>query len=284
VRTSIPSGPGVGFKPQHFRAITAERQPLAFLEVHAENYMGAGGAPHAQLTRLRADYPLSLHGVGLSIGGARPLDGIHLDRLVALNHRYEPGLFSEHLAWSSHDVGFLNDLLPVPYSGNSLAVVCAHIDEVQTRLGRTMLLENPSTYVLFESSEMSETDFLREIARRTGCGLLLDINNVFVSAKNHATDPFAYIDDFPLALVGEFHLGGHAPDTDEDGAPLLIDAHDRPVIDPVWALFRHALARRGPAPTLVEWDNDVPEWSVLLAEAMRAQACLDNVSGRLAAE
>ena len=272
----IAPGIGVGLKPQHLAAIAAAPPPLAFFEVHAENYMGAGGAPHAQLTHIRENYGLSLHGVGLSIGGAGPLDQEHLARLAALNRRYEPGLFSEHLAWSTHETQFLNDLLPVPYTAAALANVCAHIDEVQMRLGRRMLLENPSTYLLFEASEMSETDFLKEVARRTGCGLLLDINNVFVSAKNHNQNPFAYIDAFPLSLVGEFHLGGHAEDVDEDGAPLLIDAHDRPVADPVWALYQYTLARRGPAPTLVEWDNDVPEWPQLLADAMRAQDCLQD--------
>ena len=276
----IQAGAGVGLKPQHLAAIAADPPPLAFFEVHAENYMGAGGAPHAQLTRIRENYPLSLHGVGLSIGGRQPLDQSHLDRLAALVDRYQPGLFSEHLAWSTHEAHFLNDLLPVPYNDAALAQVCQHIDQVQTRLQRVMLLENPSTYLLFEASDMSETDFLKEIARRTGCGLLLDINNVFVSAKNHNQNAFAYINAFPLAHIGEFHLGGHAEKVDEDGAPLLIDAHDRPVADPVWALFQYTLACSGAAPTLVEWDNDVPEWPVLLAQAARAQHCLDAESAR----
>ena len=276
----IQAGAGVGLKPQHLAAIAADPPPLAFFEVHAENYMGAGGAPHAQLTRIRENYPLSLHGVGLSIGGQQPLDQSHLDRLAALVDRYQPGLFSEHLAWSTHEAHFLNDLLPVPYNDAALAQVCQHIDQVQTRLQRVMLLENPSTYLLFEASDMSETDFLKEIARRTGCGLLLDINNVFVSAKNHNQNAFAYINAFPLAHIGEFHLGGHAEKVDEDGAPLLIDVHDRPVADPVWALFQYTLACSGAAPTLVEWDNDVPEWPVLLAQAARAQHCLDAESAR----
>lgn len=276
----IQAGAGVGLKPQHLAAIAADPPPLAFFEVHAENYMGAGGAPHAQLTRIREKYPLSLHGVGLSIGGRQPLDQSHLDRLAALVDRYQPGLFSEHLAWSTHEAHFLNDLLPVPYNDAALAQVCQHIDQVQTRLQRVMLLENPSTYLLFEASDMSETDFLKEIARRTGCGLLLDINNVFVSAKNHNQNAFAYINAFPLAHIGEFHLGGHAEKVDEDGAPLLIDVHDRPVADPVWALFQYTLACSGAAPTLVEWDNDVPEWPVLLAQAARAQHCLDAESAR----
>ena len=280
MHAGIEAGAGVGLKPQHLAAIAADPPPLAFFEVHAENYMGAGGAPHAQLTRIREKYPLSLHGVGLSIGGQQPLDHAHLERLAALVDRYQPGLFSEHLAWSTHEAQFLNDLLPVPYNAAALAQVCQHIDQVQTRLKRVLLLENPSTYLLLEASDMSETDFLKEIARRSGCGLLLDINNVFVSAKNHNQNPFAYVNVFPLEHVGEFHLGGHADTIDEDGAPLLIDAHDRPVADPVWALFQYTLACCGPAPTLVEWDNDVPEWPVLLAQAARAQHCLDAEATR----
>jgi uncharacterized protein len=269
----LPAAAGVGFKPEHFNAIRAGAAPVGFLEVHAENYMGAGGPPHAQLTALRADFALSLHGVGLSIGGAGPLDADHLDRLAALIRRYQPESFSEHLAWSSHETGYLNDLLPLPYTAETLALVADHIDQVQDRLGVRMLLENPSTYVLFAQSTMSETDFLAEVARRTGCGLLLDVNNVFVSATNHRTDAMAYLDAFPLAHVGEIHLGGHTEESLPSG-PLLIDAHGSPVADPVWALYGAVLDRTGPLPTLIEWDNDVPAFDVLLAEARRAEAAL----------
>ncbi|WGD29788.1 DUF692 domain-containing protein [Ancylobacter sp. WKF20] len=270
----LPPRPGVGFKPEHFAAITAERQPLGFFEVHAENYMGAGGPPHAQLTRLRADYALSIHGVGLSIGSMQPLDRDHLSRLRTLCARYEPESFSEHLAWSSHDSVFLNDLLPLPYTRETLERVADHIDLVQETLGRPMLLENPATYVSFAASTIEETDFLAQLARRTGCGLLLDVNNVLVAATNHHLDPRAYLARFPLAEVREIHLSGHAATVDDHGAPLLIDSHDTPVTDEVWALYAEVIARTGPIATLIEWDNDVPDWPVLRAEAEAADALL----------
>ncbi len=270
----VPPRAGVGLKAEHYRAITATRQPLGWFEVHAENYMGAGGPPHHHLESVRNDYPLSLHGVGLSIGSSGPLDQAHIGRLCALIERYQPGLFSEHLAWSTHDGDYLNDLLPVPYDAETVARVTEHVDQVQSATGRRMLLENPSTYVRFERSDMSELDFLAAVVARTGCGLLLDVNNVYVSATNHAYDPQAYIDAFPVEHLGEVHLGGHAPSEDETSAPLLLDAHDRPVADPVWALYRRLIQRTGPVPTLIEWDNDVPEWPVLLAEALRADAIM----------
>lgn len=275
----LPAAPGLGFKPEHFAEIRSTRPRLGFFEIHAENYMGAGGAPHAQLRALRADYALSLHGVGLSIGGAGRLDAAHLARLKRLCETYEPESFSEHLAWSSHGTDYLNDLLPLPYTPETLAIVCDHIDEVQAVLGRRMLLENPSTYVLFAQSTMSETGFLAEVTRRTGCGLLLDVNNVFVSATNHRTDPRAYLAAFPLGSVGELHLGGHAEEALPSG-PLLIDAHGAPVADPVWTLYAEVLARTGPLPTLIEWDNDVPAFPVLLAEAGRAAVLLADAEVR----
>jgi hypothetical protein len=270
----IPARAGVGLKPEHGPAIREGLARVAWFEVHAENYMGAGGRPHHFLTQIRRDHPLSIHGVGLSIGGAAPLDRAHLARLKEVVDRYEPGLFSEHLAWSTHDGAYLNDLLPVPYNGPTLALVADHIDEVQETVGRRMLLENPSTYVRFAADDMSEIEFLAEIVRRTGCGLLLDVNNVFVSATNHAFSAAAYIDNFPLEHVGEIHLGGHFPTTDETGAPLLIDAHDRAVVDEVWALYRRVIKRAGPLPTLIEWDNDVPDWPTLVAEARRADGII----------
>lgn len=266
---------GVGFKPEHYQDILARGTALGFLEVHAENYMGAGGAPHAMLTRLRSDHQLSIHGVGLSIGGPGRLNAGHLARLKTLCDRYQPQGFSEHLAWSSHEEAFLNDLLPLPYTAETLKIVCDHIDEVQQVLGRQMLLENPSTYVLFEHATLSETEFLAQIVARTGCGLLLDVNNVFVSCTNHRADPRAYLSNFPLDAVRELHLGGHAAETLPSG-PLLIDAHGTPVADPVWALYSDVLARCGPLPTLIEWDNDVPAFDILLAEVMRAQRLLDT--------
>ena len=269
----LPSAPGLGFKPEHFEPIRADRQAIGFIEVHAENYMGAGGPPHRMLERLRADFPLSIHGVGLSIGGAS-IDKDHLARLKTLIDRYQPDSFSEHLAWSSHGI-FLNDLLPLAYTEETLALVCDHINQVQDGLGMRMLLENPSTYVLFAQSTISEVEFLREISRITGCGLLLDVNNVFVSCTNHRMDPRAYLSDFPMENVTEIHLGGHAEEELETG-PLLIDAHGSPVADPVWTLYAEVIARIGPQPTLIEWDNDVPDYQTLRAEALRAAAILNR--------
>ena len=270
VAAALPPRAGVGLKPEHIDTILDERPDVGFFEVHAENYMGEGGPPHRRLEAIRALYPLSLHGVGLSIGSPRPLDKAHLARLARLAERYEPGLFSEHLAWSSHDQGFLNDLLPLPYTEETLASVCAHIDQTQETLQRRMLLENPSTYVLFAESAIPETEFLAAIARRTGCGLLLDINNVEVSATNHDFDPLAYLAAFPLEHVDEIHVAGYAESEDDAGHRLLIDAHDSPVRPGVWALYETVISRIGSRPTLVEWDNEVPEWPVLHAEARRA--------------
>jgi uncharacterized protein (UPF0276 family) len=266
----LPAAPGVGYKPQHFAEILADPGAVVWLEIHAENYMGEGGRPLAQLRYLAERFPISVHGVGLSIGGEGPLDRDHLARLKHLCGWLNPASFSEHLAWSTHDGTFLNDLLPLPYTRATLDRVCGHIDEVQAVLGRRLLLENPSTYVAFAETSLAETDFLTEIARRTGCGLLLDVNNVYVSGINQNYDPQAYLDAFPLDLVGEIHLGGHAEDRDDHGNRLLIDSHGAEVVDPVWALYARVIAKAGPRPTLIEWDNDVPEWPVLAAEAARA--------------
>ena len=270
----LPNGTGVGYKPQHFQDVLDRPTPVTWLEIHAENYMGDGGRPLAQLRALAERFPISVHGVGLSIGGEGPLDRVHLDRLARLVTWLEPASFSEHLAWSTHDVGFLNDLLPLPYTQATLTRVADHIDEVQERLGRQMLLENPSTYLAFDESEMNEIEFLTEITRRTGCGLLLDVNNVFVSATNQKTDALSYVQAFPLHAVGEIHLGGHDEDEDGNGAPLLIDSHGREVVDPVWALYAETIALGGARPTLIEWDTDVPDWPVLAQEAERAEAIL----------
>lgn len=275
--TRLPNAPGIGYKPQHFAEITHDPGCVRWLEIHAENYMGDGGRPLAQLRHLAEIFAISVHGVGLSIGGEGRLDPDHLARLKHLCGWLKPASFSEHLAWSSHESAFLNDLLPLPYTDDTLNRVADHIEEVQEALGHRMLLENPSSYLAFSESTMSETDFLREVVRRTGCGLLLDVNNVFVSATNLGTDPMSYIDAFPLDLVGEIHLGGHDEDEDDHGAPLLIDSHGKEVADPVWALYAYTIRKAGRRPTLIEWDNDVPEWPVLEAEAARAQSVLAEV-------
>ncbi|MDW3206511.1 MAG: DUF692 domain-containing protein [Alphaproteobacteria bacterium] len=276
IRPGLPASAGVGLKPVHYDVILSERPDVGWFEVHAENYMGDGGPPHRYLEKIRSDYPLSLHGVGLSLGGAEPPDADHLRRLRHLADRYEPGLISEHLAWSRHDGAFLNDLLPISNTGENLNRLCDHVDRLQSVLNRWVAIENPSTYVAFADQEMDEVEFLSALSARTGCALLLDVNNVHVSAVNHGWDANAYIADFPMDRVAEIHLAGHAQDCDDAGADLLIDAHDRAVSDPVWALYRDALRRSGPVPTLIEWDNDVPDWPTLHAEALRAQSILDG--------
>ncbi|MCZ7675333.1 MAG: DUF692 domain-containing protein [Roseovarius sp.] len=278
----LPSAPGVGYKPQHFTAIMDDASPVEWLEVHAENYMGAGGRPLAQLRALAERFAISVHGVGLSIGGEGRLDPDHLARLRHLCGWLNPASFSEHLAWSTHEGHFLNDLLPLPYTRATLTRVVGHIDEVQDALGRRMLLENPSSYLAFAESTWSETEFLDEVARRTGCGLLLDVNNVFVSATNLGLDARTYIDAFALARVGEIHLGGHDRDEDGEGAAILIDSHGRAVAEPVWALLDYTLARAGAKPILIERDADIPDWPVLAAEAARAGVVL-NALGKVPA-
>ncbi|NMG00473.1 DUF692 domain-containing protein [Aromatoleum toluolicum] len=275
---TLPARAGLGLKPAHFGEVLATRPGLGFFEVHAENYMVPGGPFHHALTRIREHYPLSLHGVGLSIGGPGPLDGAHLERLAALLRRYEPQSFSEHLAWSSHGGVFLNDLLPVPYTSETLRRVCGHIDTVQSRLGRRMLLENPATYIEFAASTWAEGDFIAEVVRRTGCGLLLDVNNLYVACANHGRDALAGLDALPLHAVGEIHLAGFATQQDADGAPLLIDSHGSPVAQAVWDLYDAALARVGAQPTLIERDNDIPPFAVLLAEAKQAERRLGIAS------
>ena len=262
---------GAGLKPEHAEDIFTGPRRADFFEIHAENYMGAGGPPHHLLRRIRMDYPLSIHGVGLSIGGTAPLDREHLKRLKRLIDIYQPALFSEHLAWSTHDGVFLNDLLPLPYNDISLAHICAHVAEVQDAVGMRMFLENPSTYVAFGASSMSEIEFLRAVAQRTGCGLLLDVNNVHISAINHGFDAGAYIEAFPIQHVGEIHLAGFADDRDSSGNRLLIDDHGREVAEEVWALYQRVLARGCLAPTLIEWDNNVPPFAALADELGRAR-------------
>jgi len=269
--TGLPARAGLGLKPEHYRAILDSKPDVGFFEIHAENYMGAGGPPHRFLEAIGASYPLSLHGVGLSIGGEAELDRAHLRRLKCLAERYRPASFSEHLAWSTHDSFYLNDLLPLPYTEATLERVVRHVEEAQQAVGMRLLLENPSTYLLFAESTIDECDFLARAAAGSGCGLLLDVNNVMVSAVNHGLDPLAYIDRFPVELVGEIHLAGYDETVDGAGERLLIDAHGSSVHEDVVALYRHTLSRTGPVATLIEWDNDVPPFAMLLSEAVRAE-------------
>lgn len=268
---------GVGLKPQHFLDILDTRPALGFFEVHAENYLGAGGPFHHYLGRIAERYPLSVHGVGLSLGGDR-LDLAHLDRVAALLARYEPQWFSEHLAWSRHGPVCLNDLLPVVYDATSLDRVCEHVGRVQDRLRRPLLLENPATYLESRASTLPEAAFIGEVVRRTGCGLLLDANNLHVSCVNHGRDAQAELVALPLHAVGEIHLAGHTVDVDAAGDPLLIDSHGAPVAQAVWALYAQAIARTGPVPTLIERDHHIPALDVLLAEARQAERVLHAAS------
>lgn len=270
----LPARAGLGLKPVHFGDILGTRPEIGFFEIHAENYMVPGGPLHHYLGRIREHYPLSVHGVGLSIGAEAPLDAAHLDALAVLVDRYAPQSFSEHLAWSSHGGVFLNDLLPLPYTLATLTRVCDHIDQVQAHLGRRMLLENPATYVEFAASTRSETDFITEVVRRTGCGLLLDVNNAHVSCVNHHRDAHAYLRALPLDRVEQIHLAGFAVQADANGDPLLIDSHGAPVAQAVWALYAEVLELTGPLATLIERDNDIPSLAVLLAEADTADAML----------
>ncbi|MCP5366232.1 MAG: DUF692 domain-containing protein [Hyphomicrobiales bacterium] len=264
---------GIGLKAAHVREVVAARPDLGFFEVHTENYMGDGGPAHHSLEAVRRDYALSLHGVALSLGGADPLDGEHLRATRRLVDRYQPALVSEHLAWSGAGGVYANDLLPLPLTEEALDLVCAHVDRVQEALGRAILVENPSSYLRFTHSTLAEPEFLAALAARTGCGLLLDVNNVHVSAANLGFDPVAYIDAFPAAAVGEIHLAGHHVN-EFRGRQILIDDHGSAVGAPVWNLFRRALARTGPVPALVEWDTDVPPLAVLLDEAAKAETIL----------
>ena len=277
-------GTGTSFKHEHLSAILADGLEGGFFEVHAENYMGAGGPPHRALAAIRENYPLSIHGVCMSIGGPEALDATHLARFRDLVARYEPTLVSEHLAWSSHGGKFFNDLLPLPYTKATLANVCDHIAQVQEAIKRPILLENPSTYLAFASSTMSETDFIRAVAGRTGCGLLLDVNNVFVSATNHGFSATAYLAGFPLERVGEIHLAGHSEQRDDENEPLLIDSHDRAICETVWNLYRDVISHIGPRPTLIEWDSNLPDWRVLQEQALMARRVMAETEMSLAEE
>jgi uncharacterized protein (UPF0276 family) len=270
-RLAALTGVGIGLRARHVDDLMASHPAIAWLEIHAENYMGGGGARRA-LQEIRRWYPISVHGVGLSLGSAGPLDQHHLRRLKGLVKWLEPALVSEHLSWSVDGV-YLNHLLPLPYTEESLLVMCRHVDQAQQALGRRILIENPSSYLRFRYSPIPEPEFLVELTRRTGCGLLCDVNNIHVTAHNLGLDPVAYLDALPPALVAEVHLAGHARN-DVDGRLILIDDHGSPISPEVWALYRHAVARLGPVPTLIEWDTDIPPLEALLAEARRAEQSL----------
>ncbi|MGH6940635.1 MNIO family bufferin maturase [Hypericibacter sp.] len=265
---------GIGLRHPHHRALLESERCTGWLEAHAENHMSGGWSAHV-LDRLRQTYPLSLHGVGLSLGGAGGLDEDHLGRLKQLVQRIEPALVSEHVAWTGQAGLYLNDLLPLPWTEEALATLVAHIDQAQTALGRPILIENPSSYLAFRHAEMSEPEFLVETCRRAGCRLLLDVNNVYVSARNLGFDAGAYLEAIPGDLVGEIHLAGHSRQ-EVEGIELRIDDHGSPVMPEVWALYRSTLARIGPRPTLIEWDSEIPALNILLEESAKADRLLSE--------
>ncbi|KIU48705.1 MNIO family bufferin maturase [Bradyrhizobium elkanii] len=265
----IPAKAGIGLRFQHHQPVLDTNPDVAWMEVHTENYMG-GGTPLRYLDAIRRDIPISLHGVGLSLGSAEGIDPAHLERIRKVAERVEPGLMSEHIAWNVVGGTYLADLLPLPMTEEALEVVCHHVDQTQTFLKRRILVENPSTYIAFGNSIIPEWEFMTAVAARTGCGILCDVNNICVSAHNHGWDACAYLAALPPAAVGEIHLAGYSVRPLADGNTLRIDDHGSRVSDEVWELYRQALARFGPVPTLIEWDNDVPPLDVLLQEAGHA--------------
>ena len=278
----IPAAAGVGLRFQHHRDVLDTRPDVAWFEVHTENYMG-GGAPIRTLEAIRRDYPVALHGVGLSLGSAHGLDGAHLERVREVVRRVEPGLVSEHLSWSAVGGAYLADLLPLPMTDEALDVVCRHVEQTQAVLQRRILIENPSSYLLYKHSTIPEWEFLAAVARRTGCGILCDVNNIYVSACNHGWDPSAYLTGLPVGSIGEIHLAGHSLQQLDGGRSIRIDDHGSPVAPEVWSLYAQALARFGPVPTLVEWDTNVPPIEVLRAEAAKAAALLAQTAHAVAA-
>ena len=260
---------GIGLRPPHYQAILAQQPAVSFLEVHSENFFGDGGQPLKYLSRLREDYPISIHGVGLSLGSTDPLDGDHLKKLKRLVDRIDPVLVSEHLCWSSVNGRFLNDLLPLPYTPESLEHLVHRVGEVQDFIKRPILIENISSYLEFVESTIPEWEFVRDLANRAGCQILLDVNNIHVNAVNHDFDAYNYLDTIALGSVGEIHLAGF-----QDTGEILIDTHGSKVSDQVWRLYEYAIGRFGNVPTLIEWDIDIPELPVLLGEAEKANRML----------
>jgi uncharacterized protein len=274
VSRGLPAAAGIGLRSPHVRQVRAERPAIAWLEVHSENYFADGGTALRMLDALRADYPLSLHGVGMSLGSADPVDRRHLAKLTRLADLVEPALVSEHLCWSGVGGHHFNDLLPLPYTEEALDHVATRVAQIQDALGRTLLVENVSTYLNFADATIPEWDFVAEVARRSGCALLLDVNNIYVNAMNHGFDAETYLAAIPADAVAEIHLAGF-----DASGPCLIDTHGAPVAPPVWTLYERAIARFGPQPTLIEWDLDIPPFEVLQREAATAQSILDRYDG-----
>lgn len=282
IATPIPARAGIGLRAAHYRDLLESRPAIGWLEVHSENYFGDGGPPLHYLEQARRFYPVSLHGVGLSLGSSDALNREHLRRLKHLIDCIEPGLVSEHLCWSSVGGTYLNDLLPLPYTEEAIAHVVPRIIEVQEFLGRKILIENLSSYLQYRHSTISEWEFLREVAERADCSILLDVNNIYVSGRNHGFDPREYLHGLPAARVREIHLAGHTVKQYDDGE-ILIDTHNTRVADPVWSLYRAAIGVVGARPTLIEWDSDLPALAVLLEEAGTAQRLMQEAAHAVAA-
>ncbi len=276
-RPELAAGVGVGLKQPHINALMADPTKVDFIEIHAENYMVPG--PRSELLAdISQIWPVSVHGVALSLGGDDPLDKLHLSRLKQLIETARPALVSEHIAWSSHDGTYFNDLLPIPYDKQSLTRLSHHVQEAQDYLGRQILLENPASYVRFQSDTMHEADFIAELVHHTGCGLLLDINNLFVSAHNHGWSIENWLSRIPLETVGELHLAGHEQTSDNGGNSLLVDTHGDKVSDVVWFLYCEFLAQAGPRPTLIERDNNIPPFDDILQEVGLAKRLMQTTS------
>lgn len=276
---SSPRPAGVGLRLPHLAEVVANRPSASWFEIHPENFLAN---PHAAelLTEIADNYPISVHSVGVSIGSASGIDRGHLRRVRNMADRINPIFVSGHLAWSTHEGEYLNDLLPLPYTDETLNLVASHIDQVQDGLGRQYLVENPSSYVGFANSTMTEVEFLHKLVGRTGCGLLCDISNIYLSSHNMGFDPWQYVDQLPIDSIVELHLGGFSPEDDDarPGATVLIDTHDRTIADPAWDLYTYAIRRFGPIPTLIEWDNNIPHFATLLAEAARADRFVTELS------
>jgi uncharacterized protein len=277
-KAAIPVGAGIGLRPQHYQDVLDSKPKIGWFEVHSENYFGKGGAPLHYLEKIREDYPISLHGVGMSLGSMDALDVQHLAMLKNLIARIEPGLVSEHLSWSSFGGDFFNDLAPLPYTEDSLAYFADRVSQAQDVLGTWILVENPSSYLEYEQSTYKEWEFLNELARGTGCGILLDVNNVYVSCQNHGWDALEYLRGIAADRVGEIHLAGHTVNK-VSGRDVLIDTHNQPVCAEVWALYQRALQLVGAKPTLIEWDTDVPTLAVLVNEVDQAKHYLESSHG-----
>ena len=272
---TIPVNAGLGLKPQHYIEILDKTLDIGWFEVHTENYMGAGGSPHFYLEKIRQDYPLSMHGVGLSLGSADGLDLEHLSGIKKAIDRYQPALVSEHISWSVANGVYLNDLIPIPYTPEALQIICDNVDQVQNFLGRQILVENPSSYLMYKSNTLKEPDFINEILAKTGCGLLLDVNNVYISCQNHGWDARDYLSRIKSESVMEIHLAGHSTKKWR-GKTMLIDDHGSNVCNDVWKLYDFTLSLMGPKPTLIEWDTNIPSLMTLEQEAERANCLLNE--------